>query len=122
MKTRLNYSFVIIFLISLPLQAQNSKELWQELEVAMSGETLEAQEFQAFQSEIQQSNKKPINDFVEQSISTGMAGIQKQQTPKTTKPKRSRKRGSGFKVEAPARANQTIFSKKTFKAPRQRSR
>jgi hypothetical protein len=89
----------------------------------MDNQSLDKMELQAFQADIADSkDQQLINDFVEQSISTGMAGIQKKETPVV---KKRRHRGFNSKLleaEPMPRPNKTLYSKKNFKAPRQRSR
>jgi hypothetical protein len=96
---------ILALLTFFSTQAQDSKELWDELEVAMNQQPADFLELQAFQKQIQSDSKtrfnryKKKNGFVEQAVSTGMAGIKKELTPV----KKAR-------------------LKKSFKAPRSRSR
>jgi len=103
---------VFTFLVP-PLSAQSNQELWDELEIAKENKTSDLLELQAFQKQIEKA-QTPDQDFVEQTISTGMAGLKKNG--------RAPRSGQGPKIEETPLPNKTIFEKRNFKAPRSRSR
>lgn len=103
---------ILSFLFLSDIQAEKYDYLWDELQVAMDNKSEDLLELQAFERQIN-SEKKDPNQFIEQPLTTSMAGTKKPMI----KPRSNYHRENSRKM--PTRL---LKRKRRFKAPRNRSR